>query len=311
MNEKFDELTRSLARPVTRRTAIKRVGLSFAGMALARFGLNEAKAITNGQLDGDAHPNVACFVWLQSLWPPVPAPVFGGSGILIHPRVVLTAGHGTNLIQSAIAQGLMTLDDLLLSFASDATDPATWRTISAVVTHPDFDSKGPVVDGAGDIPLADVGVAILTEPAIGLPLTPLPPLGFLDDLDATGPLRHGSDRADFTVVGYGTVLGDPVGQVPFPPDGLRRFAQSEFLNLHDRWLFLNQNAVQGNGGGGTGDSGGPVFWVDPMTGTTTLVATTSRGDLRNRALGVAYRVDTLEAIGFLNDVIARVEAGDM
>jgi hypothetical protein len=50
MNQKFDELTRSLARSVTRRQAFKKFGLGIAGMALACFGLaNKAKAGGQGK----------------------------------------------------------------------------------------------------------------------------------------------------------------------------------------------------------------------------------------------------------------------
>ena len=70
MNNKLDELTKGMAQSVTRRTAIKRLGLGFAGLALARFGLNNAQAITNGVLDGNAHPNVGSFVWLKNIWSP-------------------------------------------------------------------------------------------------------------------------------------------------------------------------------------------------------------------------------------------------
>ena len=45
MNNKFDELTKSLARSVTRRAALKKFGLGLGGMALACFGLaNKAHA---------------------------------------------------------------------------------------------------------------------------------------------------------------------------------------------------------------------------------------------------------------------------
>ena len=45
MNNKFDELTKSLAQSVTRRGALKKFGLGLAGMALACFGLaNRAEA---------------------------------------------------------------------------------------------------------------------------------------------------------------------------------------------------------------------------------------------------------------------------
>jgi len=45
MNHKFDELTKSIAQSVTRRAALKKLGVGLAGMALACFGLaNKAHA---------------------------------------------------------------------------------------------------------------------------------------------------------------------------------------------------------------------------------------------------------------------------
>jgi hypothetical protein len=42
MNNKFDELAKGLAQSVTRRQALKRLGVGLAGMALACFGLANA-----------------------------------------------------------------------------------------------------------------------------------------------------------------------------------------------------------------------------------------------------------------------------
>ena len=45
MNNKFDELTKEMVQSVTRRQALKKFGVGFAGMALACFGsANKAKA---------------------------------------------------------------------------------------------------------------------------------------------------------------------------------------------------------------------------------------------------------------------------
>ena len=47
MNNKFDELTKSMAQSVTRRGALKKFGLGLAGMALACFGLANKAEATN------------------------------------------------------------------------------------------------------------------------------------------------------------------------------------------------------------------------------------------------------------------------
>jgi hypothetical protein len=51
MNNKFDELTKSLAQSLTRRAAFKKFGVGLAGMALAAFGLaGRAEAAQGGCL---------------------------------------------------------------------------------------------------------------------------------------------------------------------------------------------------------------------------------------------------------------------
>jgi len=47
MNNRFDDLTKNLAKSVTRRAALKKFGVGLAGMALAAFGLaDKAKGAT-------------------------------------------------------------------------------------------------------------------------------------------------------------------------------------------------------------------------------------------------------------------------
>ena len=229
------------------------------------------------------------------------ATVVCASGSLIHPRVYLTAGHVTYAIEGFIAQRTLTLNDLRVSFAPNGFDSATRRPVSGVLTHPDFTHLTSSTE--------DVGVLILRDPVTEIPAMPLPPLGFLDALAASGQLKTQSDRAFLKVVGYGIDPGGANnGHLPFPPDGLRRSAQPEFQNLHDRWLYTDQNDSHDNSGSCECDSGGPLFYADPVTRQETLVALVSGGNLSNVH---NYRVDTAEALTFINGVIARVNAGEL
>ena len=61
MNNRFDELTKSLAESVTRRAALKRFGVGLAGMALACFGLtNKAEAGRKCLSNEDCNSGVCC-----------------------------------------------------------------------------------------------------------------------------------------------------------------------------------------------------------------------------------------------------------
>jgi len=198
-----------------------------------------------------------------------------------------------------IAQGLMTLNDLLVSFAPSALDPTTWLPVSGVLTHPGFVPNATSSE--------DVGVLILKQGVSGVPTVPLPTVGYLDSLAGTGQLK--ANQTKFTAVGYGVDAGDANGgHIPFPPDGLRRAAQLEFQNLHDRWLYLDQNDSHDNGGTCTCDSGAPLFYVDPVAGQETLLSIVSRGTLTSEH---SYRVDTTVALDFINDVIAMVNNGEL
>jgi hypothetical protein len=60
MNNKFDELTKSMAQSVTRRAALKKFGVGLAGIALACFGLpRRAKAQTTQKGKCVVMPNFA------------------------------------------------------------------------------------------------------------------------------------------------------------------------------------------------------------------------------------------------------------
>lgn len=281
-----------------------------------------AHAITGGDLDGDGHPNVGTFVLTNGSdedldgvpdWDPnqdgIPdVPATGGNLTLIHPRVAVGAAHVFEIVLDDLAAGKYLPEEVKVSFSSNPKrNPETWLDVSDVIIHPAYDRK--FLPGWGAVPRVDVAVVILSEPAVGITPATLAPEGFLDLLEADGWLRTRNEGAPFTVLGYGRH-----GKAPnklLPPDGQRRVAVSEFMLLDDQWLFLDQNEAHGNGGSQIADSGGPTFWVDPITGEEVLVALISNGDAAGVAVGINFRVDTAESLDFFDAVIAAVEAGEL
>ena len=259
------------------------------------FCISPASGIVWGVLDNGEHPNVGTilFVWQSETYQL-------GSGTLIHEKVFLTAGHVTNYLNWLIDSGMITTEDVYVSFDShDAFDDSTWLQITDVFTHPKYSG----FPGASHRRY-DIGALILSESITDLALATLPEPGFLDELKAAGKLRGGPKRAKFVVVGYGSSLEWPPPQ-NFPSDGMRYMAESGYLSKNASWLFMSQNYAVGNGGTGYGDSGGPTFWK-VSNEEETLVSITSWGDPNLVATGISYRIDTGESLGFISGIIATI-----
>ncbi len=187
-----------------------------------------------------------------------------------------------------------------VSFGTYALDRTTWTNeIEAVITHPNYWDPAHFAN--------DVGVIILKQPISGVPLEKLPDAGLLDYLKEAKVLRlPGEGGVPFRVVGYGSTLERNPPVIGDWGDGWRRFADSEYLNVLPGWLLLQQNFSTGNGGTGYGDSGGPVFWVQP-DGKRVMVGITSWGDVNCVAMNFYWRPDIPETLDFINSVIQGLE----
>lgn len=244
-------------------------------------------AISNGELDGDRHPNVGAIVAEFDFgWGPVR--ILGCSGVLIEATVFLTAGHC----------GIMPpelnpyFEKFLVSFDSEVDlDGGDFIQVEEAIVDPEFGHD------MGD--LHDIAVFILPEGStVGITPADLPTGGLLEDMAAQGGLRG----HDFVNVGYGLVPEWKQGPPLFlPSDGFRRMSTSPFMALTKSWLkLLMNNDATNQGGVCYGDSGGAHFLAqDPNI----VVAITTGGDAVCRALNYNYRLDTLSARSFLSQFV--------
>lgn len=254
-----------------------------------------ASAITGGTPDGDGHPSVGAVL---AFVPSRPRPLLC-TVVLVHPRVVLTAGH---CLHGFLERGIAPAD-LVIRFDPDFDDPgATDRAVAQGMIHPDFLSGREREQNREDI-----AVLILAEPVTDIVPAQRAGLGFLDDLNAQGLLQAGTERTRIARVGYGVTL-EMAPPAYMSVDGIRRLSFSELQALLPAHLAMNGNLAAGNGGVCFYDSGGPAFWQDPATGEETVVSLTSWG---SRCIGndMSTRIDTPDAVSFIEAAIACVEEG--
>lgn len=233
-----------------------------------------AVAITGGDLDGESHPNVGLMIADID-----GEPAWRCSGTLIAQRVFLTAGHCV----SGGATGARVWFDTDMANIPDYPYGGEVAIEGTPIPHPEYnlwtsDSH-------------DVGVVVLKDPVTDIEPAKLPDSNLLSDLKKDGTLEGGYwDSTYFISVGYGGAL------VSWPPPVIdyynyeRRVAESEYVSLSRVHLHLTQKAVFDEEGSCFGDSGGPVFWLNP-NGLEIIVALTSTGDAQCVATGLNYRVD--------------------
>ena len=276
------------------------LALALAALAVSLGTVGTAWAITGGELDGNAHPNVAMIVFYQ------PDGRFRCSATLVSPTVLVTAAHCTEGVRGKTIVTFESVAPSPMPRAADdtGTEPmsqtgyqapvAGWLTGTAQA-HPLWHDKLQLND------LHDVGVVVLDQPYTAATTATLPPENYLDRLENG---NGGLSTQTFTLVGYGVFYEKP-SEGPQKPtvvnDRTRRFTTAVGQNVSSQTLKLAENANDPRAGGGScfGDSGGPVFH-DGL-----LVGDTSHGSSPFcRSYGAYYRLDTEDARSFLDDYVA-------
>jgi secreted trypsin-like serine protease len=263
------------------RRLVSALTLTMALLGAGLLSASPARAIVNGQLDGNLHPQVGALV-AEYRQPGQKAVLCSGS--LIAPTVYLTAAHCTDYLAS------LGITDVWVTFDAQFTDSST-LIHGRYVTDPAYNAyAGP----GGSADPHDIAVVLLDTAATGITPVQLPTAGLLESMDLTSQT--------FTAVGYGTVRSGPTGGPnAFFFDSTRRYALQSFLSLEPAWLNLSENPSTGSGGTCFGDSGGPHF----LGGVTSnlQVSLTVTGDAVCRATDKTYRLDTPSARTFLSTYI--------
>lgn len=228
-----------------------------------------AYAITNGELDGNRHPNVGGLVaakaYSDGTW-------LYCTGTLVSPTVFVTAAH----CDEGTARVTMTFDPDYQ--AGDPTYTGTWYA-------------DPLYGQQQSDP-HDLAVVVFDKPIKGIVPARLPAADSLSNL---------SGSQTFTSVGYGAyeVTNEPGGHQYLYND-VRMVAVGTLNSINPAWLRVSMNPAKGDGGTCYGDSGGPNF----LGTTDILAATTITGDAICRSTNVTYRLDTPAARAFLGQFVA-------
>lgn len=282
-----------------------------------------ASAITNGEPDGNAHPQVGQLLFYVPDFPDPrfddPGAWFNCSGTLLSPTVLLTAGHctfgvGQDGVSTPWPGGtVLEGNDIWVSFSEhpDYTilPPSTnyvpdgnqeryedWRDAlngssdwirGSAYPHPEY------VDAA--FFLFDAGIVVLDQPVGGIAYGALPTLGHLDQY------KKQKGQSQFTAVGYGLEFIRPIGAVG---GDSRNNADQMLVNLTGVFglgegiaaVFSNNNGMAHQGGTCYGDSGGPIFEGDSLT----IVAVTSFGVTPwCTGNGGGYRIDQADDLAWI------------
>jgi len=255
--------------------------------------LARTQAVTDGKLDGNAHPAVVLLLMEVE-----GKPAFRCTGTLLSATVLLTAGHCTNNFPGSPYTGMRVFTESKVQGGINNYPLAGPNSVEAAswAAHPLYESAPFFVH--------DVGVVVLEEPGVVLPASQYGVLPSADQLDSLKTQR-GQKDVTFTAVGYGLQESFPTPASFLATNTRTRYsATPRLLQINvpgftgDFSLLLSNN--HSTGGTCFGDSGGPNFLGSGPTETKTVAGITSFG-LNGTCAGTGgvFRTDRQDVLDFV------------
>lgn len=260
---------------------MRRILLVLAAAAVVLTVPVSANAITDGELDGEAHPYVGLMVAQDAKG----NPLWRCSGTLIAARVFLTAGHCT---EAPAAKVQIWFDSDVQSGIPENGYPYKGDVSGTPYTHPNYDPNR--------FYLYDLGVVVLNK---GVETGTYGVLPKLNQLDSLKP----SSSTIFTAVGYGL---QEINPAHVEAERVRMVAYPHLIQINggivgDFSVMLSNN--HSTGGTCFGDSGGPNFvgYSNVIGGVTSFGLNGTCG-----GTGGVYRVDRADDLNWLYGQFGRL-----